>query len=108
MSTDAGPLSLQGEVIAALPADGCPPVNAKRTFTAPDPGAAWTTNFCETLWPAATAPTCHVPCRSPGPVPASAPEPDPAEYITTPSRGAVTARPRLILPAPSPSGPTYG
>ena len=47
--------------------------------------------------PAPTAPICHVPWRSRGPVPDPLPEPDAAQYTTTPSRSAPSARTRFDL-----------
>src|SRR6185436_18918444 len=101
--TDHAPVPEVG--MARLPSEGWPPEKAKVTFTLPLAGAACTTNFCDCVVPALTAPTCHVPWKSFGPVPASAPEPEPTLYRTTPLRSACTAWLIRILPAPSPSGP---
>src|SRR5919109_586839 len=106
--TGFGPLSDSdhGAVIGRLPSDGFPLVKAKVTETVSVPGAGCRTNDCDVLVPARTAPTCHVPWRSRGPVPASRPLPDAVEYTTTPLRSAASARATSIFPAPSPSGPT--
>src|SRR6185436_1717722 len=74
--TDHAPAPEVG--IARLPSDGWPPENANVTLTLPLPGAACVTNLWDCAVPAFTAPTCQMPWKSRGPVPASAPLPDPA------------------------------
>src|SRR5712691_8499109 len=63
--------------IARLPSDGWPPDMANVTFTLGVPGAACRTNFCDWVVDAVTAPICHVPWKSCGPVPAFTPLPEP-------------------------------